>query len=545
MFNMGAVKAFDVFLDDELEVYHIGESMKGRVVVSLTKDLAMKGIRVSLKGEIRTQWREKIRSATGQKRGGTCLRGGEQSIYDRTTVWGKDIDSEDDTEIPLLQAGSHSFPFQFRLPNEPNLACSFECDRIACIRYFVQANMDISWAVDPVAERYFSFIGSPINCNLPKHLKVVHGTARKTIRCCCRSSGPIALKAEMQRSAYCPGEFVNIRTRLDNNSANTMRLGVRFVQNVSLVAESPKRRTKLGSYEILCYTSPAVLPDQEYILETARMLQIPIVPYTIVSRLIQVAYIIEVFLMVGDKQELEVYFPITICNVPYKDNSNRTKQISYGHACPQSCGAKTGYMQYNDGDRVMQVKQFTPLYLTACAVMVQDYPSTNGAIPGSGGNHAPQGNGYPPGGPAPRQLLDPPRRNGQPPVPPLSQSPYRHSESSSMLNGGAAHHLDYDYDPSVIASKSSGSITKFMTSNSSVTPLSRKPSNSDVDHVFLISGTERVSPMGLDLNSNANVTAAASDDTTAEDRELAEVMSNHNSYAVEYGGGRVYACHYV
>ena len=34
--------------------------------------------------------------------------------------------------------------------------------------------------------------------------------------------------------------------------------------------------------------------------------------------------------MVGDKQELEVYFPITICNVPYKDNSNRTKQISYG-----------------------------------------------------------------------------------------------------------------------------------------------------------------------------------------------------------------------
>ena len=43
MFNMGAVKAFDVFLDDELEVYHIGEAMKGRVVVSLTKDLAMKG----------------------------------------------------------------------------------------------------------------------------------------------------------------------------------------------------------------------------------------------------------------------------------------------------------------------------------------------------------------------------------------------------------------------------------------------------------------------------------------------------------------------
>ncbi len=31
-----------------LEVYHIGESMKGRVVVSLTKDLAMKGRLVKL-----------------------------------------------------------------------------------------------------------------------------------------------------------------------------------------------------------------------------------------------------------------------------------------------------------------------------------------------------------------------------------------------------------------------------------------------------------------------------------------------------------------
>ena len=60
--------------------------------------------------------------------------------------------------------------------------------------------------------------------------KTQHASDRKTIRCCCRSSGPIALKAEMQRSAYCPGEFVNIRTKLDNNSDKTMKLGVKFIQ---------------------------------------------------------------------------------------------------------------------------------------------------------------------------------------------------------------------------------------------------------------------------------------------------------------------------
>ena len=43
MLNMGAVKGFDVFLDDPLEVYHVGETLSGHVAVSLTKDLAMKG----------------------------------------------------------------------------------------------------------------------------------------------------------------------------------------------------------------------------------------------------------------------------------------------------------------------------------------------------------------------------------------------------------------------------------------------------------------------------------------------------------------------
>ena len=76
---------------------------------------------------------------------------------------------EDKTEIPLLTAGSYSFPFQFELPSKPGLPCSFECGNMAYVRYLVHANMDIAWVVHPVAERYFSFIGSEIDCNLPKY----------------------------------------------------------------------------------------------------------------------------------------------------------------------------------------------------------------------------------------------------------------------------------------------------------------------------------------------------------------------------------------
>lgn len=40
---MGAIQEFDIFLDDSLEVYHSGEKLTGHVLLTLTKDLAMKG----------------------------------------------------------------------------------------------------------------------------------------------------------------------------------------------------------------------------------------------------------------------------------------------------------------------------------------------------------------------------------------------------------------------------------------------------------------------------------------------------------------------
>ncbi|XP_070563357.1 arrestin domain-containing protein 2-like [Ptychodera flava] len=364
MLNMGAVKAFDVFLDDPVEVYHVGETITGHVVVCLTKDLAMRGIRVVLRGEGRVHWREKIPTMQDKKRS-TSFHGTELFLNERQTVWGREIN--EGGEIPLLNAGQHSFPFLFQFPNDPNLPCSFECGKIASIRYYIQANIDISWAVDPVAERYFSFVGSPIDCNLPRYQKTVHAADRKTLCCCCCCArGPIALKVELQRTAYCPGEYVNISTQLDNNSDKAMTLGVKLVQSVTIQAEIPKRASKSGSYEILTYTSPSVLPNQEYILQTARMIQIPVLPPSITSHVVQVNYVIEVCLMVDEKNELEIYFPITIGNVPYIEQKQnvKSKAVTYAHSAPSSCGANTDDIHYDDGETVTQLKPFSPLYVT-------------------------------------------------------------------------------------------------------------------------------------------------------------------------------------
>lgn len=71
---------------------------------------------------------------------------------------------------------------------------------------------------------------SIILCFVFRIQKPVQASDRKSMRWRCRSSGPIALKAEMQRSAYCSGEYINIRTRLENNSDKTMKLRVKLLQ---------------------------------------------------------------------------------------------------------------------------------------------------------------------------------------------------------------------------------------------------------------------------------------------------------------------------
>nr|XP_006820673.1 PREDICTED: arrestin domain-containing protein 2-like [Saccoglossus kowalevskii] len=341
----------------------LGFATVNEIVYVVSRDKKHDCIRVSLRGDGRVHWREKLNVMPDKKRT-TTFHGNEQFLCERKTIWGKE--PHESGEIPLLQAGQYSFPFSFVFPKDSNLPCSFECGKIAFIRYYVQTNMDISWAVDPVAERYFSFVGSPIDCNLVGYQKTLHAADRKTLCCCwCCGRGPIALKAELQRTAYCPGEYINIKTKLDNNSDKVMKLGVKLVQSVTINADSPKKTSKSGSYEILAYTSPRVLPYQEYTLHTARMIQIPVLPPSVTTHVIQMNYVIEVSLLIDEKNELEIYFPIVIGNVPYIDVSPTAspKEITYGHTAPSSCGAMTEDIQYSDGENITQLKPFAPLYV--------------------------------------------------------------------------------------------------------------------------------------------------------------------------------------
>ena len=193
-----------------------------------------------------------------------------------------------------------------------------------------------------------------------------------------------------------------------------------------------------------------------------------------------------------------------------------------GHACEQSCGASAGYMQYKDGDRVMQLKHFTPLYLTASPVYSSDLSSDcNGTLSGLNSS---QNNGY---------ALFPLPLNGlrsQNSLAIDSTSDVASTRSLNFADGNGSSFDAADMDNGVIASKSSGSVTKFSTRQANGT-ISRKPSSGeDKDSVYMISASSLDhQQVGIDLNSSMQILAEEGTD----------------GY-YEYGeDGQMYACHYV
>lgn len=178
-------------------------------------------------------------------------------------------------------------------------------------------------------------------------------------------------------------------------------------------------------------------------------------------------------------------------------------------------------MQYKDGDRVMQLKHFTPLYLTSSPVYSTDLSSDcNGTLDGINNT---QSNGY---------ALFPLPLNGL-----RSQNSLAidsASDIASSLNFPHANGSSFDIedmDNGVIASKSSGSVTKFSTRQANGT-ISRKPSNGeDQNSVCMISGSSLDHPQvgGIDLNSSMEILAE-------------EARDGYYEYGED---GQMYACHYV
>lgn len=211
--------------------------------------------------------------------------------------------------------------------------------------------------------------------------------------------------------------------------------------------------------------------------------------------------------------------------------------LSTGHGCNQSCGANSGVVHYRDKERIVQLKHFTPLYLTVSAVrdstatlldarpILQSHNGTprNGAVSNNGNGALSNGS----------------TRKEHPMVAQMS--------SADLSNGYSFDRTESndDFDASVLASKSSGSVTKYsMRTTRGSGVLSRKPSKEE--------GYDEPGQFGMShMNQNENmftISGHAVEINTIglSHMEAPQVDLKDGQFQFEIGDdGQVYECHYV
>ncbi|KXJ73470.1 hypothetical protein RP20_CCG015794 [Aedes albopictus] len=273
---MDYIKELDIRLDKEY--YYAGEVLSGKVIMHTTENFKLKSIRLLLRGKAHVEWKVFV---SGDKR---TVKDDQLYIDERAVIWGERAGEGLDVTVPVLIRGQHQFPFRFNIP-ETNLPCSFE-SRACYIRYFVKVNR----------------INAFSTCSL-------------------------------DRTAFCCGETLKLKSIIDNQGEDSVKLKVRLLQFCEFFVERGVLGvTKEVQHLVLEYKGELV-PSRDH-QDTCASLRIPTVPTTLmgVCRLVQIYYMLTAcleFEKSGD--DLHINFPITIGTVPFRiPNSNLQPHIGYG-----------------------------------------------------------------------------------------------------------------------------------------------------------------------------------------------------------------------
>ena len=136
----------------------------------------------------------------------------------------------------------------------------------------------------------------------------------KTLCCLCCQSGPIYLRAEVQKQAYQAGEPLVFSFELDNKATNKplRKIEARFVQRVTFYSSSREEKQEFTKRsEVL---SDGISPGGEGTWKDARLdLPTDVVP-NFKCRCMLVEYFFEVSVDIESAFDPKVIIPITVVN---------------------------------------------------------------------------------------------------------------------------------------------------------------------------------------------------------------------------------------
>ncbi|XP_078253163.1 arrestin domain-containing protein 3-like [Rhinoraja longicauda] len=340
---MGRVKTFVILYDRT--TYSCGEWVSGRIVMELTDKTEVKALKIHAKGEAYVHWTETSGTADSRR---------TESYTQRLRYFKHKyllIGSESSDEVTVLQEGRHEYPFSLVLPQMPPLPSSFK-GTYGHVKYWMTAKLHRPLKLRSKTKEPFT-VFNHVDINAPRLLEPHTAMNEKIICCWCCASGPISLKARVERMGYVAGESVEIFVEIENHSSRKVVPKAAILRSTIFHAKSKKR----GMSEVIIKTEGEPVLAGQNDSQNTMVLKIPeLIPTLMNCTIIQMDYLIKVTLDIPRSMSLKVDLPIVIGTIPLHslggpaNDFNNQYGMNYNnvnHDFPEGSAVEAGFQATN------------------------------------------------------------------------------------------------------------------------------------------------------------------------------------------------------
>ncbi|XP_048382256.1 arrestin domain-containing protein 3-like isoform X2 [Stegostoma tigrinum] len=297
---------YDRAVDNNVPTYSCGEWVTGRIVVEVNAEIEVKALKIHAKGQAYVHWTERHKSGSNSN---TTRHYTQRIRYFKHKYLLIGVDGSE--QVTVLPPGRHEYPFSLVLPHSPPLPATFKGPH-GDVSYWMTAKLHRPWKLRIKVKEMFTLLDQ-IDINAPSLLSPQTASDEKTICCCCCASGPISLKAKIERKGYTPGESIRIFAEIENNSSRKVVPKAAIYKTQIFHAERKKNRvteliTKIEGEPVLAGKSESWNGVE---------LKIPALTPTLMNcSIIQMEYSLTVYLHVPSSLNLDVKLPIVIGTIP-------------------------------------------------------------------------------------------------------------------------------------------------------------------------------------------------------------------------------------
>ncbi|XP_063170117.1 arrestin domain-containing protein 4 [Candoia aspera] len=324
------VKALSVALSEApggVQGYCGGQAVSGQVLLELAAPLRVRALRLEACGGARAAWSEGPPPPSPQSAPGPRLEAEVPYLDARRELLlpgerrGEAGAGEGDESFILLETGKYKFPFSFQLPLHP-LAMSFT-GKYGSIQYFVKITLESPTAPHQTVSREFQVI-SHIDVNSPVLLSPVRQTQDKMVGCWFFTSGPISLRAKIDRKGYCNGEVIPIYAEIENCSSRLIVPKAAIFQIQTYLV-----RGKMKTFrQMVANVRGNHVASGSTDTWNGKTLKIPpVTPSILDCCIIKVEYSLAVYVHIPGAKKLMVELPLVIGTIPCTAFSSRNSSL--------------------------------------------------------------------------------------------------------------------------------------------------------------------------------------------------------------------------